>query len=78
MEEKKPLGFFVDESGDYSSGRLIKIIALVAAVLMGASIVVLALLKSVDIERINIVKDVAIALLVLAGGSEVIQKSLNK
>lgn len=78
MEEKKPLGFLVDENGDFSSGRLIKIVAAFASILMGIFIAVLALLKYVDTERIIIVRDVALALLALAGGAEIIQKSLNK
>lgn len=78
MEEKKPLGFLVDENGDFSSGRLIKLVSAFASILMGIFIAILALLKYVDTERIIIVRDVALALLALAGGAEIIQKSLNK
>jgi len=47
MDDIKPKGFFTDPEGDFSSGRLIKVIAIItASVLALASVVLISIVSS--------------------------------
>lgn len=74
----KMKGFFKDEEGDLSSGRLIKIIAAISACLIGIGCVFIVAFSPVDVEKIKTLVSIVVALIGLAGASEITQKVTGK
>jgi len=76
--QTKPLGFLSDPNGDLSSGRLIKIIAMITASLMGLGCVAALFFAGTDIEKIKVIGGIIAGFLAISGVAEVTQKALGK
>ena len=73
LNKKTILQFFQDENGDWSSGRLLKVVAMLLTCYL-----VIAITTFLPEAKLDMALKLTEGLLLVAGASEVIQKATNK
>ncbi len=66
QHQDKPVGFFKEDNGNYSSVRLMSFIGLIAAIVFGG--------YTISHQNVNRGADITFSFLAMASGSKVVQK----